>query len=65
MTLVTAARMVFVVQGTSYVSAHPEATLSTVLGSCISVCLFDPVAAVGQFRNPIKALCYGLIFLLH
>lgn len=51
MTLVTAARMVFVVQGTSYVSAHPEATLSTVLGSCISVCLFDPVAAVGGMNH--------------
>ncbi len=51
MTVITEGKLVYVVQGTYYVSAQPEATLSTVLGSCISVCLFDPVAAVGGMNH--------------
>lgn len=51
MTLITEGKLIYVVQGTYYVTAHPEATLSTVLGSCISVCLFDPVAAIGGMNH--------------
>lgn len=51
MTVITEAKLVYVVQGTYYVSAHPEVTMSTVLGSCISVCLFDPVAAIGGMNH--------------
>lgn len=51
MTVITEGKLIYVVQGTYYVTAHPEATLSTVLGSCISVCLFDPVAAIGGMNH--------------
>ena len=50
-TVISEGKLVYVVQGTYYVTAHPEATLSTVLGSCISVCLFDPVAAIGGMNH--------------
>ena len=51
MTVVTEGKLVYVVQGTFYVSKHPEAKFSTVLGSCISVCLFDPVAGIGGMNH--------------
>lgn len=51
MTVVNEGKLIYVVQGTYYVSRHPEAKFSTVLGSCISVCLFDPVAAVGGMNH--------------
>ena len=51
MTVITEGKLVYVVQGTYYVSAHPDTTLSTVLGSCISVCLFDPIAAIGGMNH--------------
>ncbi len=51
MTVVTDGRLIYVVQGTYYVSSHPETSMSTVLGSCISVCLFDPEAAVGGMNH--------------
>lgn len=51
MTIITEGKLVYVVQGSYYVSAHPEATLSTVLGSCISVCLFDPIGAIGGMNH--------------
>ena len=51
MTVIAEGKLVYVVQGTYFVSAHPEATLSTVLGSCISVCLFDPVAGIGGMNH--------------
>ena len=51
MTLITDAKLVYVVQGTYYVAADPAASLSTVLGSCISVCLFDPAAAIGGMNH--------------
>ena len=51
MTIITDGRLVYVVQGTYYVSAHAETSFSTVLGSCISVCLFDPVAAIGGMNH--------------
>ncbi|MGV8985782.1 MAG: chemotaxis protein CheD [Cypionkella sp.] len=51
MTAITESKTVYVVQGTYYVSTHPEVVLSTVLGSCISVCLFDPVGAIGGMNH--------------
>ena len=51
MTLINEGKLVYVVQGTYYVSAHPDATFSTVLGSCISVCLYDPLAAIGGMNH--------------
>jgi chemotaxis protein CheD len=59
MTVVTDGKLTFVVQGTYYVSGHPEAQLSTVLGSCISVCLFDPVAAIGGMNHFLLAAGRG------
>jgi chemotaxis protein CheD len=50
-TVVNEGKMVYVVQGTYYVSRHPGTQFSTVLGSCISVCLFDPVAATGGMNH--------------
>lgn len=51
MTIVTEGKLVYVVQGTYYVSSHPDVTMSTVLGSCISVCLFDPIGAIGGMNH--------------
>lgn len=51
MTVITEGKLVYVVQGTYYVSAHPDTTFSTILGSCISVCLYDPVAAIGGMNH--------------
>lgn len=51
MTLITDGKITFVIQGTYFVSNHPEATFSTVLGSCISVCLFDPALRLGGMNH--------------
>jgi len=51
MSLVSHDKLTFVVQGTYYVSRHPDAVLSTVLGSCISVCLTDPDAGIGGMNH--------------
>ena len=59
MTVVTDGRVTFVIQGTFYVSSHPDATLSTVLGSCISVCLHDPVARLGGMNHFLLAAGRG------
>ena len=59
MTLVSHGKVTFVIQGTFFVSSHPEATLSTVLGSCISVCLHDPVARIGGMNHFLLATGQG------
>ena len=51
MTVVTEGKVTFVIQGTYFVSSHPEATMSTVLGSCISVCLHDPALRLGGMNH--------------
>jgi chemotaxis protein CheD len=33
------------------VSAHPDTMLITVLGSCVSACIYDPVAGVGGMNH--------------
>ncbi|MGC9417851.1 MAG: chemotaxis protein CheD [Rhodovulum sp.] len=40
-----------VIQGEYRVSRDPEIVLSTVLGSCVSACIFDPVARVGGMNH--------------
>ncbi len=42
---------VHVVQGEQYISDHPDAILSTILGSCVSACIRDPVAGVGGMNH--------------
>jgi chemotaxis protein CheD len=40
-----------VMQGQAVVSAEPRAELSTVLGSCVALCLFDPEARLGGMNH--------------
>lgn len=40
-----------VMQGQSRVSAAPDTVLSTVLGSCVATCLFDPKARLGGMNH--------------
>lgn len=42
---------IWVIQGEYKLSADRYAVLSTVLGSCVSVCLFDKVAGVGGMNH--------------
>lgn len=44
-------RRVHVGQGEHYVSSDPQVVLSTVLGSCVAMCLRDPVAGVGGMNH--------------
>ena len=43
--------VVFVSEGDFYVSTSPYEVLSTVLGSCIAVCIWDPVAGCGGMNH--------------
>jgi chemotaxis protein CheD len=40
-----------VVQGQARASADPLVEMSTVLGSCVATCLFDPVARIGGMNH--------------
>ena len=40
-----------IVQGEARASADPHAEMSTILGSCVATCLFDPVARVGGMNH--------------
>ncbi len=44
-------RKILVVQGEYHISTRPDVVLSTLLGSCVSVCLRDPVAGVGGMNH--------------
>ena len=44
-----------VAQGESRVSTDPEVVLTTILGSCVAACLFDPVAHVGGLNHYLLA----------
>ena len=59
MTLITEGKTTFVIQGTFFVSGHPAAKLSTVLGSCISVCLHDPGTLLGGMNHFLLAAGRG------
>lgn len=49
MTLVQ--KTITIVQGDYAVSSDPAVIMSTVLGSCVAVCLFDPRARVGGMNH--------------
>lgn len=40
-----------IVQGTTHVTDNPEAVLTTVLGSCVACCLFDPIKRIGGMNH--------------
>lgn len=40
-----------VVQGEFHISRDPEELLSTVLGSCVSACIWDPQAGIGGMNH--------------
>jgi chemotaxis protein CheD len=40
-----------IVQGEAKASADPLVEMSTILGSCVATCLFDPVARVGGMNH--------------
>lgn len=44
-------KTITVIQGDYAISKDPDVTLSTVLGSCISVCLFDPANRIGGMNH--------------
>ena len=46
-----ASKTISVIQGDYAVSADPEVIMSTVLGSCVAVCLYDPVKGVGGMNH--------------
>lgn len=65
-------KRITVLQGSFHVSDVPDLVLSTVLGSCVSICLFDPAIAAGGMNHfllaepgeghepdPIKQQLYG------
>jgi len=47
----TPVRRVHLIQGDHCVSADPTVAVTTVLGSCVAACLFDPVARVGGMNH--------------
>ncbi len=47
----TGGRAIYVSQGKIAVDNHPGTVISTLLGSCVSVCLHDPVAGVGGMNH--------------
>lgn len=44
-------RRVSIIQGENHVSGEPDLIISTLLGSCVSVCLQDPVGRVGGMNH--------------
>lgn len=42
---------VYIAQGEHAVGVDPDMVISTILGSCISMCLWDPVARVGGMNH--------------
>ena len=51
MTVLADPRRVNIVQGERLVSRDPGVTLTTLLGSCIACCLYDPAARVGGMNH--------------
>jgi chemotaxis protein CheD len=45
------ATAIWIYQGDFYVSARPDLFLTTVLGSCIAVCMRDPIAGCGGMNH--------------
>jgi chemotaxis protein CheD len=44
-------RRINVIQGETRVSQDKDVVLTTVLGSCISACLYDPIAGIGGLNH--------------
>ncbi|MGK6356670.1 chemotaxis protein CheD [Sphingomonas sp. DT-207] len=44
-------RRVSIVQGENAIVAEPQVMISTLLGSCVAACLYDPVARVGGMNH--------------
>lgn len=44
-------RRITVIQGESRISNNPAVVLTTILGSCIATCLYDPIAKVGGMNH--------------
>lgn len=44
-------RPIYIAQGEDAVSTDPEVMITTILGSCISICLWDEVARVGGMNH--------------
>jgi chemotaxis protein CheD len=44
-------RTIHVIQGEHHVSDDPDVILTTVLGSCVAACLFDPVRRIGGMNH--------------
>ena len=42
---------IHITQGEKVASADPDAVISTILGSCVSCCLWDPYAGVGGMNH--------------
>ncbi|KQM97713.1 chemotaxis protein CheD [Sphingomonas sp. Leaf407] len=48
-------RRITVAQGETQVSRAPDVVLTTVLGSCVAACFYDPVAQVGGINHYLLA----------
>ena len=46
-----AEKLINVIQGDYAISRDPDAVLSTVLGSCIAVCMYDPDTGIGGMNH--------------
>jgi chemotaxis protein CheD len=46
-----AERRINIVQGEQHVDKDPKVVLTTILGSCVAACLYDPVAAIGGMNH--------------
>ena len=44
-------RRVSIVQGENAIVAEPHVVVSTLLGSCVAACLYDPIAKVGGMNH--------------
>ena len=44
-------KRVTVLQGEALASGDPQVEMSTVLGSCVCTCLFDPIARIGGMNH--------------
>lgn len=44
-------RLIHVVQGEYYVADGPGVVLTTILGSCVATCIWDPVSGIGGMNH--------------
>ena len=43
--------LIYIAQGEHAIASGPDAVISTLLGSCVAVCLWDPVAGTGGMNH--------------